>query len=380
MNPSSPLPSSEVRPTVRSLLRRNSTSLLPFTIRRKNPTVKSFSTHKIQGKWNTRSNTFYLDLPKGTVDLQMTLTTLDGVYSLKLDEYNNSSEFIPWQDLDYPVWTANWRIQKQFWKTHKHPPYPVTYPFSRRRSATTFYNPARAPHLPQGTHRFFPDMNYPHFAEMQRARSTPPQSSSTPHYLQSEFPSSQESYTPTPNGSPSPQPSIVRWSSVSPQHGSPLQRIDLTPSPPQGSGILCRSISSSPTRSSASPQRRSVSFDLPQGSPTSTHQCYRAPVLAPLPTVCVYCKHTGHTYWECSLHTSVNQLDGPPDEPLPPTAPIPVNTNSPNSKPQDDDIVITHVEPPPTAILPKDLYNKLQKKETHLNPKVILHRLKKNKY
>lgn len=144
--------SSQLRPTVRPLQRRN--SIFPNFGR--SHSAKCFSTHKVQGRWNQKGRNFSLDLPKGTVDLQLTLTTLDGVYSVKLDEYTNNREFIPWQDIDYPVKTVKWKLQKQFWKADRSPPYPISPPFPRCRSADLFYNPARAPHLPQGVLRYVP--------------------------------------------------------------------------------------------------------------------------------------------------------------------------------------------------------------------------------
>ncbi len=46
--------------------------------------------------------------------------------------------------------------KNNFGKADRSPPYPISPPFPRCRSADLFYNPARAPHLPQGVLRYVP--------------------------------------------------------------------------------------------------------------------------------------------------------------------------------------------------------------------------------
>ena len=426
----------DLRPSARPLVRNTSSSNLP----RGRPHVKSFSAHKVTGEWNTKTRDFQLSLPRGTVDVQVQINSCDGVYSLKFDEYNNMTEFIPWSDLDYPNWTFPWRLQKKLRKHQRKTPTPVNYPYPRCKDTSSYYNPARPQNYTQGKSQYFPDGDHPHFMDTCR----PCTSEDSSDLL------------------PPPSPSSYQWRSVSlsPHPG---------PTSPRHRSLSPSLLQDCPRRlSSPSPVRHSP--HLPPAESEVPSEPAQPKVSPPIPVVCVNCHQTGHTYWECGYltpgpvcynceergHTwqqcpfqqnnfkiykcpspqcgrpncfkkvktlphrapfiarpsspqpqiaippgnphpsedipadTIPQVDGPADVPPPSVIPPPV-TPAPAQQEDDDDCIITNYEPPPQqgymtvpiantrqlkATIPTAILQKIRNKSAHLKPTVLVYRLK----
>lgn len=259
---------------------------------RRSSSIKSFNINKVKGEWNEKTGSFHLTLPRGVLEVDLNIQTLDGPYFIKLDEYTNKSVFIPYEDQDYPTHTAAFRVEKQLYKLNRCAPNITDYHFPRRANLN-FYNPSRPSHLPGSRYQ-------------QRPQSASPDARSTGSYGRRS-----------------------RSASVSHMQTNPSAAAE--PMDAQSPGPSTRS----PRARSRSPLTRTGPTSSPTPSQGINFSLGNASVPPPPPTVCVNCHATGHTCWTCPkpvAHVPLpnGESNGERNDGLIFTGPSQVNTQIPS--------------------------------------------------
>lgn len=84
----------------------------------------------------------------------MTLKGIGGVYKLEFDTFTCQGSHVLWGDIDYDYTSSEYLLEREYYRTYRKRPSLSDYPFPRTRTMSKFYNPARPPHLVNGSSLF----------------------------------------------------------------------------------------------------------------------------------------------------------------------------------------------------------------------------------